>query len=202
MLIIGIMKIKKLRSGKMAKKNNKNKKNQVEKKNFLPFITVGGIIIVALLFSFLQQNKINKEKVEAAARIPHGVEANLNADGDVVINSDEITEDITFMEYRTESDITIGLMAVKGSDGSIRTAFDTCLECLGSPLAYFEQEGDQVECQNCGNHFPLDLVGLEPGGCKPIPISDEERVEDGNKITIPATFLEENSSSFENWKQL
>lgn len=184
------------------KKNNKNKKNQVEKKNLLPFITVGGIIIVALLFSFLQQNKINKEKEEAAAKIPQGIEASLNEDGDVVINTDEITEDITFMEYKTESNTRIGLIALKGSDGSVRTAFDTCLECLGSPLAYFEQEGDQVVCQNCGNHYPLDQVGLEPGGCKPIPISDEERILEGNQITIPASFLEENKVSFENWKQI
>lgn len=177
------------------------KKNQVEKKNFMPFITVGGILIVALLFSFLQQNKINKEKEEALAKIPHGIEAELNSVGDVVINADEITEDITFMEYKTESDITIGLMAVRGSDGSIRTAFDTCLECLGSPLAYFIQDGDKVECQNCGNYYPLEMVGLEPGGCKPIPISDEDTIVEANKITIPASFLEDNESLFENWKQ-
>ena len=129
-----------------------------------------------------------------------GVPAILNEEGDVVIQIADITEKATFFEYDSNG-TTIGLFAVKASDGTIRTALNTCQVCNGSPKAYFKQEEADFQCQNCGNLFGLDMIEQERGGCNPVPIMAEEKTVTDTQIIIPATYLDENASIFENWKQ-
>ena len=43
------------------------------------------------------------------------------------------------------------IVAVKALDGSIRTAFNTCQVCYNSGRGYYQQEGNELVCQNCGN---------------------------------------------------
>lgn len=93
------------------------------------------------------------------------------------------------------------VMAVKASDGTIRTAFNTCQVCTGSPRAYYKQQGDTVICQNCGNRFKMNMIEQQRGGCNPIPIMKQEKTEDGTSITISKAFLEQNTGLFpSNWK--
>lgn len=129
-----------------------------------------------------------------------GVAATLNEEGDVVIQIADITEKATFFEYDSNG-TTIGLFAVKASDGTVRTALNTCQVCNGSPKAYFKQEEADFQCQNCGNLFSLDMIEQERGGCNPVPIMAEEKTVTDTEIIIPATYLDENASIFENWKQ-
>lgn len=94
------------------------------------------------------------------------------------------------------------VFAVKAEDGTIRTAFNTCQVCNGSPKAYFEQNGDTVQCQNCGNIFPMSRVGLEAGGCNPVPIIDDEKTVTDESITVSYETLLANAYRFpDNWKQ-
>jgi uncharacterized membrane protein len=94
------------------------------------------------------------------------------------------------------------VMAVQASDGTIRTAFNTCQVCNGSPRAYFKQEGKSVVCQNCGNVFSLDMIEVQRGGCNPVPIKKDDKVEDGDTITISGEFLEQYKDLFpSNWKK-
>jgi len=91
------------------------------------------------------------------------------------------------------------VMAVKASDGTIRTAFNTCQVCNGSPKAYYKQEGDVVVCQNCGNRFSMDMIEEQRGGCNPVPI--DEKTENDETITISKDFITQNKGLFtENWK--
>ncbi|MDD2378136.1 MAG: Fe-S-containing protein [Bacilli bacterium] len=53
-------------------------------------------------------------------------------------------------------------------------------------------------CQNCGNRYHIDKLGLERGGCNPIPISGSEREDSGGNIIIPAELLEEMAPRFKN----
>jgi uncharacterized membrane protein len=93
------------------------------------------------------------------------------------------------------------VVAVKAPDGTIRTAFNTCQVCSGSPRAYFEQSGTYLQCQNCGNKFLMDRVGLETGGCNPIPILGSEKTETDESITILYDTLKANITRFpSNWK--
>lgn len=124
----------------------------------------------------------------------------VNEDGDVVIQIADITDQASFYEYDVDG-TAVGLFAVKASDGTIRTALNTCQVCNGSPYAYFEQSEDKVQCQNCGNMFNLDMIEQERGGCNPVPISDGEKTADDKEIIIPASYLNENAQYFTNWKK-
>lgn len=129
------------------------------------------------------------------------VPAILNDKGDVVIQLSDITENAKFYKYDANG-TTIGLFAVKASDGTIRTAFDTCQVCNGSPKAYFEQKGDTFQCQNCGNVYSLNMIEQERGGCNPVPIMKNEKTVTDAEIIIPAKLLKDNAGKFENWKKL
>ena len=136
----------------------------------------------------------------AASTDSNAKKAVLNDNGDVVINVADITENATFYEYDSNG-TTMGLFAVKASDGTIRTALNTCQVCNGCPYAYFEQQGDSFQCQNCGNQFSLDMIGQERGGCNPVPITADDETANDTEIVIPAKFLEDNAGKFTNWKK-
>ncbi|MDR0531741.1 MAG: DUF2318 domain-containing protein [Oscillospiraceae bacterium] len=98
------------------------------------------------------------------------------------------------------NDTLMEVMAVKTGDGKVRTAFNTCQVCNGSPYAFFVQKGDVVECQNCGNQFPMDRVEAEAGGCNPWPIFAGDKTATDTEIQIGYDFLAANTGLFTNWK--
>ncbi len=92
------------------------------------------------------------------------------------------------------------IIAIRASDGTVRTAFNTCQVCYSSGRGYYKQEGDLLTCQNCGNQFGRDDVEVVKGGCNPVPITEEYKTENEDTITIPREFLEEAEVIFKNWK--
>ena len=126
------------------------------------------------------------------------VKANLDNDGNIIIKEDEITEEAVYISYEYEG-VTIGLIAVRDSEGKVIVVVNTCQSCGGSHYAYFAQVGNKIQCQNCGNLFAInDLDNLTPDGCNPIGI--EERTDKDGKITIGTEQLKELKNKFENWK--
>ncbi|MDR2502701.1 MAG: DUF2318 domain-containing protein [Oscillospiraceae bacterium] len=119
----------------------------------------------------------------------------------LVILADEISETPKFYPLTVDG-TRMEVFAVKAGDGTIRTAFNTCQVCSGSPKAYFEQSGNTVQCQNCGNKFPMERVGIESGGCNPVPILDDEKTVTEESVTVPYASLRANVYRFtENWKR-
>jgi len=126
------------------------------------------------------------------------VKAELDNDGNIIINENEITEKVVYISYEYEG-VTIGLLAVRNSEGRVIVVVNTCQSCGGSPYAYFVQVGNKIQCQNCGNLFAIDdLDNLTPDGCNPIGI--DERIDNDGKITIGTKQLKELKDKFENWK--
>ena len=199
--------------------SKKSKKNTKQKLNLLPFIAIAVVVLAVAIVVFIPKEKPNNTGVNGANTENKTIEetnptsgdttpnneasiaATLNDNGDVLIKEADITENATFLEYNSKDGITVGLLAVRASDGTVRTALNSCQVCNGSPLAYFIQKGDVVECQNCGNIFGLDMIEQERGGCNPIPIMIGEKTVTDTEIIIPAVFLEENAVKFENWKK-
>ncbi|MBR1735891.1 MAG: DUF2318 domain-containing protein [Firmicutes bacterium] len=92
------------------------------------------------------------------------------------------------------------VFAVKGSDGNIRVAFNTCQSCYTSGNGRYELEGDELVCQNCGFHFSADDVGIGKNrGCSPWSIEDNEKKVTDDNITIPYEFLSKSKNIFANW---
>ena len=78
----------------------------------------------------------------------------------------------------------IELVALKDSKGNLRTAFKACQVCYSSGKGYYVQDGNYLVCQNCGNSFTIDQVGIASGGCNPWPILDSDRTVTDDEIQI------------------
>ncbi len=124
----------------------------------------------------------------------------VTAGGDLLIKKSEISETAIFYPYQAGS-TKMEVLAVKASDGTIRTAFNTCQVCYNSGKGYYEQEGDTLVCQNCGNIFKLDQVEKIKGGCNPVPILEDNKADDGSNIVIAGDYLTQNKDLFGNWKK-
>ena len=93
------------------------------------------------------------------------------------------------------------VFAIQASDGTVRTAFNTCQMCYTSGRGYYVQEGKYLICQNCGSHFTADQVERLTGGCNPWPISADSKTQTEDSIQIAYDFLKEATAIFTNWKQ-
>ncbi len=123
----------------------------------------------------------------------------LSSGEDLIINLEGIRDQVSF--YQAEVNGTaMEVLAVKAPDGTVRTAFNTCQVCYDSGRGYYEQSGDKLVCQNCGNQFSMDRVEVEAGGCNPWPIMDENKTVTEDSITISYDFLDQSAQIFKNWK--
>jgi uncharacterized membrane protein len=84
---------------------------------------------------------------------------------------------------------------VKSPDGKLRAAANGCQVC-GDALQGFRQEGDYMVCNTCGNKYPLNKIATEKGGCNPVPINPDLKVNGGN-VSIPLSDLKSIRSFFE-----
>lgn len=83
----------------------------------------------------------------------------------------------------------VRFLAIKTSDGTVRTALDACEIC--GPFGYL-QEGDHLVCLNCMAEINPVTVG-NAGGCNPIPLASEVR---GDSVQVAIKDLEDNASRF------
>ncbi|OGW38785.1 MAG: hypothetical protein A2X58_07060 [Nitrospirae bacterium GWC2_56_14] len=90
-----------------------------------------------------------------------------------------------FFKYSDgRKDITF--FAVKGPDGSIRTAFDACDACYREKKGY-EQQGKVMVCKNCNMKFPINRMGPNmTGGCNPSYLPHQLS---GDAITVKTSDL-------------
>lgn len=121
-------------------------------------------------------------------------------DTDLVIPVSELSETIRIYPVTVDG-LQMEVLAAKDSDGTVRTAFNTCQVCNGSRKAYFAEEGDHVVCQNCGNSFGREDVGVLSGGCNPYPIFAEDRQDSEDSVRISYDYLSSASGLFERWKE-
>ncbi|MFH2113666.1 MAG: DUF2318 domain-containing protein [Spirochaetota bacterium] len=123
-------------------------------------------------------------------------------DGDwgIVIVKKDITSTAKFYPY-TVNGKPMEVFAVKASDGTIRTALNTCQVCYSSGRGYYKQEGPVFVCQNCGNRFSLDQIEKIKGGCNPIPLLGADKTDLGDSIGISKAYLTSVAPYFERWKK-
>lgn len=122
-----------------------------------------------------------------------------SGDQGITITKSEMTSTVKFYPYEIDG-VKLEVMAVKASDGTIRTAFNTCQVCYPSGRGYYVQEGDIVICQNCGNTFRISQIEKIKGGCNPVPIVAENKKETDKEIIINHDFIKEALPLFKNWK--
>jgi Predicted membrane protein len=179
------------------KNGNKNEKKKDANRNII--IAIGVILLVIIAFG-MKSLSVKQQMDAANSDYLNGKkQISVVKDQDMVIPLKEITEKAQF--YPAEINGTkLEVIAVKASDGTIRTAFNTCQVCYSSGKGYYKQENGKLVCQNCGNTFGMDDVAVTRGGCNPVPITDEYKTVDKNNITISKDTLIQATEIFANWK--
>jgi hypothetical protein len=177
---------------------------QVKKKNnyrsliFIAIVLIGAA--AAGVFFLGGNNKSSNEGKSGTAGTSPAVKTTpANITAGIEIKKEEITEKAKFYPYEVDG-IKMEVLAIKAKDGSIRVAFNTCQVCYSSGKGYYIQQGDELVCQNCGNRFKADQVGIVKGGCNPVPIAESGRADDGKIIKIDKSYLSKNKAYFSNWK--
>ena len=199
----------------MTKKNqiqkNKSKiqqKKTSEKNLKMILVTVAALVVVVAFYTTIIAKGKDKDSTDnsvasqGTSTIKKKSEAIQNATderGNLVIKIADVSETPSFYGYN-ELENKMEIITVKASDGSMRTAFNTCQVCYSSGRGYYEWKDDVLVCQNCGNKFGIDDVEVARGGCNPVPIEDENKSTDETSIIIDKSFFEETEVIFENWR--
>lgn len=170
---------------------------QTKSKNLPLMIAAAAVLCVAVLVVLLEPGQ--------GGRISSGnnvqVQTGSIGEGEaLVIPVSEITSTAQFYQVNVDGTV-MEVIAVRDSDGNVRTAFNTCQVCYNSGRGYYIQEGDQLVCQNCGNRFTVDQVEIQTGGCNPWPIFGENKTVTEDTIEISYDFLTASKAIFENWSR-
>jgi uncharacterized membrane protein len=178
----------------LSKSNNNNVKN---KKSNLTYIIIAAVLVLLFaVYKLAVPQENNDNAVDKNINVAEGIRDGI----DLRIPKADITEKASYYPYE-EAGTYMEVIAVKAKDGSIRTALNTCQVCFDSGKGYYEQVGDTLVCQNCGNVFGIDDIEVIKGGCNPVPIFTENKTENEEFITISGNFLAENKGYFERWKR-
>ena len=163
-------------------------------------IALAVVVVLTAGFFILKNSFTAKQNENGTSQAAQTGEPAAPATGDLVIQKSTITSTATFIPYQA-GDTKMEVIAVKASDGTVRTAFNTCQVCYSSGRGYYKLESDTLVCQNCGNRFSADQVEQQKGGCNPVGITKEYKTEDEKQITMSKDFFEEAKAIFANWKK-
>lgn len=167
----------------MVKKSNQ--------KNMKKYVSILGVTFILVVISLLTLTTNKK---------PNSVSLAKNSNDELVIEKKSVGSTASFLSYESNGTY-MEIIAVKANDGTIRTALNTCQVCYSSGRGYYEQLGEKLICNNCGNQFSIDQIELERGGCNPVPILDDMKTEDEDTITIRSAALDQFAPLFANWNK-
>lgn len=168
-----------------------------KKTNFLPILAVAAVVICIAVVLLINRNGNSNGNGDIGREISGAV--TISSGESLVIPTADITTDASFFPVEVDG-TRMEIIAVKDSEGNIRTAFNTCQICYDSGRGYYVQSGNYLVCQNCGNRFSMDQVEIESGGCNPWPIFAENKTVTADEISISYDFLVEAQGIFANWK--
>jgi uncharacterized membrane protein len=163
-------------------------------------ILYGVIAVVLMIIAFYSVNP--KQGATANLNQTKTGANNATATGDIAIKIDKnkVTSKATFYPYTLDG-TKMEIIAVKATDGTIRTALNTCQVCYDSGRGYYVQQGDYLVCQNCGNRFHIDQIEKIKGGCNPVPILEDSKQDLGSEIALSKDFIATQKQYFTNWKR-
>jgi uncharacterized membrane protein len=182
-------------NNKSSRSNKSSKNNYSDKRNkfLFPGIILG---LVAVIVASIVTLRVNA-KDEATNDHIH-TDAKGETHIGLNITKSEVSQNVKFYPYKVDN-VKMEVLAVKSKDGVIRTALNTCESCYNSGRGYYKQQGDLLVCQNCGNSFSLDKVGMQQDGCNPVPIPSQYKTDTEDSIIVSKTFLTSKKSMFTNW---
>jgi len=172
-----------LRKTEIRKREQLRRKKGTQKK----IIVATSLIIIAVL-SLAIAISIPSNQNDQIQNSEIAIPSDVVSQTEVSIPLSEIGSNAKFYSYDSNG-IEIRYFAVEGSDGNVHVAFDTCDVCYDAKKGY-RQNGDVMQCINCGNEYPIKSLGTEntAGGCWPsyLPIKI-----DGDDVIINISDLDD-----------
>jgi uncharacterized membrane protein len=112
---------------------------------------------------------------------------------EVRIPISDISTTAKFYSYDSNG-VSVRYFTVNDNQGNVHVAFDACDVCYEAKKGY-KQNGDVMQCLNCGKTFSITSIGTEntAGGCWPsfLPMNS-----DGNDVVIKIADLESKNYMF------
>lgn len=205
--------------GRMSKKQNRARQKaleeerqreaQMQKNRRTGFMMLGVVIAMAVLtsvafiFGGMLSNQNPNQNQEGIPVLEQG--------GNLVISTGEITDQPHFQPVSVDG-TEIEIIVVRAGDGSIRTAVNACEGCYATGKGTFTAAGNELVCQNCGDHFTGDDIGLAStagavvegqsmeGKCYPYPITDNDRTTGEDDVSISYDFLSSTVALMQTWE--
>ena len=154
-------------------------------------VLISVVTLVVILFlggcTGTTQNKNNSNTNTGYNSVPQQNET------EVRIPISDIITTAKFYSYDSNG-VSVRYFAVKDKQGTVHVAFDACDVCYEAKKGY-KQNGDVMQCLNCGKTFSITSIGTEntAGGCWPsfLPMNI-----DGNNVVITIADLEAKSYMF------
>ncbi|MEA4924631.1 MAG: Fe-S-containing protein [Syntrophomonadaceae bacterium] len=146
-----------------------------------------------------QKSPVVDDKSAASTSVNESKASPTNVAAAIKIAKNEVTAQAKFYPYVLDG-TKMEIIAVKATDGTIRTALNTCQVCYDSGRGYYVQEGNYLVCQNCGNKFHIDQIEKIKGGCNPVPIMEDSKTDMGSYIALSQDFIATQKQYFVNWK--
>lgn len=183
-------------------------KNTMQKSRRNFFLSIGILAGVAASLAGCGNSNTTSKTTTSQANSDSQAEASSQASAEPVVTVEkdgylsipikDLSQTASF--YKADlGDTEVELVALKDSNGNLRTAFNACQVCYSSGRGYYVQDGDYLVCQNCGNSFTIDQVGVLSGGCNPWPILDDDRTVTDDEIQISYDVLKSTADELPNF---
>ena len=104
------------------------------------FMITGMVFLTAMTVLAGCGNATETTTTEEISTADENQEISVSSGGNLTIPVDELTENAAFYSVNVDG-TEMEVKAVKTSDGTIRTAFNTCQICYDSGNGYYKQEG-------------------------------------------------------------
>ena len=156
------------------------------KKLILPLIAGILVVIALIVVIVIPRNSAVQDSSTAAD----------DGSGTIVIKASDLSSDEVSL-ITVSDDSRIELLARLGDDGTAKVALGTCQSCNGSPGAYYTQNEDYLQCNNCGLTFPLEVVDAPGDGCHPITIDESVISYENGDAIIDLAALSQYEELFE-----
>lgn len=112
--------------------------------------------------------------------------------GQVLIPTAQVSDgQAHFYTYQSGS-TDVNFFVVKSTDGQIRAAIDSCVQCYRGLMGY-RQLGDFMVCNKCNKQFHTSQINEVKGGCNPVPLA---RALVGPDLAIPEAELIQGAAYF------
>ncbi len=161
-------------------------------KNKTTPVLIAIALVVVAVAAYLVFSTSSDKPTATTVKTDAGAGSSVIEKGDIVIPVSDLSSQAKFFDYKLADNTKMRFFVLKSSDGVYRAALDACDTCYHAKKGY-NQQGDDMICNNCGLHFHSAKINEVQGGCNPVGLP---RTVEGDSLIIKASDLESRKQYF------